>query len=168
MIENVKKFAEIMHKGAYRKGKDGTPDMSIPYIVHPEAVYNILRSLGVYDDTLLKSAWLHDVIEDTSATFEIIKDKFGIDVANLINEVSSDDEIKEKKKYLLAKMLKMSDEALTLKLADRLDNVKCSLLCSPEFISKYHNETFYIMDRLKRNLNGVHLKLISSIYDVLH
>ena len=159
-LEQAIEFAEQMHQGQYRKGDKK------PYVIHPQAVYSILKSFNIKDKVLLVAAWLHDTIEDTRATFNIIKKKFNKEVADLVKSVSSDKkEIVKlgKADYLLNKMIKMSNHALTLKLADRLHNVT-DIMTNPKAENLYQ-QTMYILAGLreKRNLQKVHKKLIKAI-----
>jgi (p)ppGpp synthase/HD superfamily hydrolase len=154
-------FAQDMHKGQVRKG-DGKP-----YAVHPQAVYSILKSFRVKDRELLVAAWLHDTIEDTAATFNAIKNKFNKNVANLVKAVSSSKkEIKSigKEVYLLKKMLAMSNNELTLKLADRLHNVTDILTMPAKTSENTFNQTTFILAGLKkRGLTKIQKKIIRAI-----
>jgi (p)ppGpp synthase/HD superfamily hydrolase len=141
-------FATQMHQGQFRKGDKK------PYVVHPQAVYSILKSFRVKDRVLLVAAWLHDTIEDTKATYNIIKRKFNQEVANLVKAVSSDKKliaIVGKEQYLLDKMIKMSNDELTLKLADRLHNVT-DIMTNPKADILY-NQTIFILNGLREKTN---------------
>jgi len=70
-------FAVKYHDGAFRKGTN------IPYIVHPLEAGVIALSI-TNDLEVVSASILHDVLEDTSATKEEIKEKFGVRVLNLI------------------------------------------------------------------------------------
>lgn len=153
-------FAETMHKGQIRKGNKK------PYVVHPKAVYSILKSFNIKDKVILIAAWLHDTIEDTQATYNTIKNQFNKEVAELVKQLSSDKkgiEALGKEEYLLKKMLKMDNNALTLKLADRLHNVS-DIMSMPNG-QKVYNQTTYIIQGLrdKRTLNKKHKKIIKAI-----
>jgi (p)ppGpp synthase/HD superfamily hydrolase len=158
-------FATQMHQGQFRKGDKK------PYVVHPQAVYSILKSFRVKDRVLLVAAWLHDTIEDTKATYNIIKRKFNQEVANLVKAVSSDKKliaIVGKEQYLLDKMIKMSNDELTLKLADRLHNVT-DIMTNPKADILY-NQTIFILNGLreKRTLIKIHKKIIKAIEKYLN
>lgn len=161
-LDQAIEFAQDMHQGQIRKSDKK------PYDVHPQAVYSILKSFKIKDKVLLVAAWLHDTIEDTQATYNIIKKKFNQEVADLVKQVSSSKkEILKvgKAEYILKKMLKMKQNALTLKLADRLHNVT-DIMTMPERTSeKTYNQTRYILDKLreKRPLNQVQKKIIKAI-----
>jgi hypothetical protein len=120
-------------------------------------------------DALISAAYLHDTIEDTDTTQEVLHDLFGGLVASLVKELTSDPEqIKKmgKAQYLSHKMAVMSSYALVIKLADRLDNVKdITTARTPQWRAKYAAETNQILDYIEktRALSGTHKKLISLI-----
>ena len=160
-------FAQDMHKGQIRKGDKK------PYAVHPQAVYSILKSFRVKDRELLVSAWLHDTIEDTKATYNDIKKKFNKRVADLVAGVSSSKkeiEMVGKEVYLLNKMLDMVNDELTLKLADRLHNVTDIMTMPAKTSEKTYNQTVFILNGLieKRNLKKIHKKIIRVIEKYLN
>lgn len=61
MLEVARDFAIKKHAGQMRKGGD-------PFIVHPQAVAQRLLDKGM-PKVMAVVAWLHDVIEDTDATY---------------------------------------------------------------------------------------------------
>lgn len=63
-IGNAMKLAWIAHYGYFRK------DGITPYVVHPIEVMRLLQKCGVTNQEILAVALLHDVIEDTSVTYE--------------------------------------------------------------------------------------------------
>src|SRR4051812_38562883 len=73
-------LAEKAHTGQVR-------DSGEPYIAHPLAVATVLAELRMDDDTIIASL-LHDVIEDSELAPEIIKEKFGEEVLNLVEGVT--------------------------------------------------------------------------------
>lgn len=155
-------FAAELHTGQHRKGTGE------PYIKHPRGVFKILRDVGVKDRELLVAAYLHDSIEDTPATYNMLKKEFSVGVANLVRQVTSDTKeiLKQgKEEYLSNKMIKMSDDALILKLADRLHNVDDITTSSKGFAEKMWIQTRYIINTLRteRSLNNTHKKLIRQI-----
>jgi len=103
----------------------------VPYISHPLAVAYILTQLKM-DVMTITSALLHDTIEDTEATREELEQQFGTDVAGLVVEVTDDKSLpKETRKALQVQNAgKKSARAQTLKLADKISNLR-SILASP-------------------------------------
>lgn len=157
-------YATKAHAGQTRSGGD-------PYISHPVRVADHIRKYKQSHnlDALISAAYLHDTIEDTDTTQEVLHDLFGGLVASLVQELTSDPEqIKKmgKAQYLAHKMAAMSSYALVIKLADRLDNVKdITTAKTPEWRAKYAKETNHILDYIEktRALSGTHNKLIELI-----
>jgi (p)ppGpp synthase/HD superfamily hydrolase len=167
-LEEAIKFAAEKHSGQTRKG-DGRP-----YILHPMSVLSRLNQVKKSSNPFLLMAvcMLHDTVEDCGVSLQEIADKFGYQVASLVEELTLDKTKYEtigKKEYLAQHCLKMSSYALAIKLADRLDNVSDMKSMSAEFRGKYRDETNYILRALlKREITKTHLKLIRSIDDILH
>jgi (p)ppGpp synthase/HD superfamily hydrolase len=161
-IAHAFSFADELHTGQHRKGTGE------PYIKHPRGVFKVLKSLKISNRELLIAAILHDSIEDTPATYNKIKKEFSKGVADMVRQVTSDKkEIQRqgKDEYLTNKMIKMSNSALTLKLADRLHNLS-DITTSPKgFAEKMWNQTRYIISALRddRVLNGIQKKIIRLI-----
>lgn len=169
--ENLKKaieYATKMHKGQTRLTGE-------PYINHPlHVLQNVLKYKESKNiETLLISACLHDTIEDTSATYYDIVERFGPQVASLVLEVTTDEDMKNalgKCQYLSIKMKNMSSWALVIKLCDRLDNVNDLLRCKDDkFKNKYINETIEILNYLIENakLSKTHVTIIEQIINLL-
>ena len=78
-------FALQMHGSQARESGE-------PYVVHPLKVAEILADMEM-DETTIVAALLHDCIEDTKASFDTIKEKFGADVAHLVDGVTKLDGI---------------------------------------------------------------------------
>lgn len=162
--EEALKYATQAHAGQTRSGGD-------PYITHPMRVADHIRQYKQSHnlDALISAAYLHDTIEDTDTTQEVLHDLFGGLVASLVKELTSDPEqIKKmgKAAYLSHKMAVMSSYGLVIKLADRLDNVKdITTAKTPEWRQKYAKETNQILDYIEktRALSGTHKKLIELI-----
>ncbi len=123
-IEKAYRLAEQAHAGQFRLSGD-------PYIVHPLSVAAILVELGMDTDCLC-AALLHDVVEDTDVTLEMIRKKFGYDVALMVDGVTKIRKIQfstkeEKQSENIRKMLlAMSEDirVIIIKLADRLHNMR--------------------------------------------
>jgi (p)ppGpp synthase/HD superfamily hydrolase len=70
-------FSAMVHKGQVRKSGE-------PYLVHPMEVANILAEMRL-DIGCIATGFLHDVVEDTYATVEEIDQRFGKDIAHLVD-----------------------------------------------------------------------------------
>ena len=158
-------FANKAHSGVRRKFSGD------PYFEHVRKVFKILKKVDT-NEILGTAALLHDVVEDTDFTYDDIKSEFGVKVADLVKELTSINELVSvmgKPGYLLDKMVTMSDDALTIKLCDRLQNLSDHFSASEKFRIKYYSETKYIIDNLKkwRHLNRRHLTIVNLIEGIL-
>ena len=127
-ILSAARFAAEKHSQQKRKGALGEP-----YLNHLIEVAELVAAGSQELDTeLVMAAFLHDVIEDTSVTLQGLKNLFGDDVANLVAEVTDDKSLsKEMRKQLQVQTAhKKSPRAQTLKLADKISNLR-SILASP-------------------------------------
>ncbi len=125
--EEIKEAAEYIikkHEGQYRKSGE-------PYYIHPIEASKILADLKL-DKTTIISGLLHDVVEDTDTTLEEISEKFGDDVALIVNGVTKIGKYKftsreeaeaENFRKMLVSMAK-DIRVILVKLADRLHNVR--------------------------------------------
>ncbi|MFQ6752614.1 MAG: HD domain-containing protein [Clostridia bacterium] len=159
-------FATKKHHGQMRK--DGVT----PYIVHPVGVADLVAEFAQdneYLDTMLVAALLHDTLEDTDTTYEEIYETFGDSVADIVDELTSDKEACKrigKGKYLKIKMQNMSEEALTIKIADRLYNMRDVACMKPEKIQQFIDQNIEIIDWLRHNranLTDTHIDLLKAL-----
>jgi len=98
----------------------------IPYIVHPLGVAKTLIEYGCPEHVIVAGI-LHDTVEDTPVTLNEIKETFGWHVAELVGAASETDKADtwENRKNHTVEMLKiLSEEALILVLADKMDNIR--------------------------------------------
>lgn len=161
LVLKALQFAQEKHAGQTRKVS------KLPYVTHTIAVSYIVAAFKRSKklEYLLVASILHDVLEDTDATFEELAGKFGPLVASLVFELTNDeDEIDRVGKlvYHKKKLVGLSSWALVIKLADRLSNV----MDNPS--EKMVRETLELMTHLscKRKLSGTHRKLVAEIVRV--
>jgi len=119
-IESAEFYAKDRHKHMTRK------DSITPYSDHLESVVSHLKSLGIIDEDILCSGWLHDTIEDTDTTFDDLYERFGKKVAVLVSSLSKDEKLpKKEREQLYVKQLKdASLDAKIIKLCDISANLK--------------------------------------------
>jgi len=112
-------YAAKHHAAQRRKGDDS------PYINHPINVFKHLTASYVTDAPTLAAAILHDVVEDTDATYEEIKVCFGIPIADIVAEVTDNKSLPkvERKRLQVSRMAQKSRSAQLIKMADKLDNI---------------------------------------------
>ena len=115
------RFAAEKHRDDRRKGA-----IAAPYINHPIAVAEQLAASGIDGDTeLLMAAVLHDVVEDTDATGEGLRARFGERVARMVMDVTDDKTLprRERKALVVRSIAGKSREARLIKLSDLIANV---------------------------------------------
>ena len=117
-------LAREAHKEQRRKSGE-------PYIMHPVAVAKIVAEELRLGANPIIAAFLHDVVEDTPYTIEDIRERFGDDVAFLVdvvtkkkkkNNVKTSSQIDNYKQMLDS--LHYDIRALLIKLSDRLHNMR--------------------------------------------
>lgn len=128
-MERIKKaivVSSTAHKNQVRKGTD------IPYIVHPYEVGFILRD-NDFDEDIIIAGILHDTLEDTELTREIIESEFGKKVLDIIIQVSESKlekaslSWKERKEIAIRRLESASREAKIVACADKLSNTRSML-----------------------------------------
>ncbi len=122
-----------------------------PYLEHLlEALEVLVRGAGVTDPDVLRAAVLHDVVEDTSCTVDDVRREFGDRVAELVGwvtipEAAGDDHKAVKEAYLTG-LRGAPDDAVLVKLADRVSNVQTLRnLSLPRQRDYYAQTVTYIM-----------------------
>ena len=161
-LDDAIKFAGIAHKGMVRKGGNQ------PYIFHPLEVLNI-ASLITLDDDILCAAILHDTVEDTPATIEDIKEKFGDKVAAMVSLESEDkktgkpkaDTWKERKQEAIDTLNNCNNYgAKVVCLADKVSNLR-------SFLREYLQRGDEFWDMFNQKDPKMHYWYYSSIKDAL-
>ncbi len=138
-LKDIVNFTIQAHEGQYRKSGE-------PYAVHPILVACITAHFSA-EETIVAAALLHDVVEDTKYDLEFVKQKWGEDIAHVVDGLTKIDEIREhellpsssNKKLITSalsfrKMLIASIDdprVLVVKLCDRLHNM-LTLTALPE------------------------------------
>lgn len=156
-IQDAYELANDAHKNQFRKSGD-------PYIIHPIAVARILAEELELGANPVIAALLHDVVEDTDHTIEEIKERFGDDVAFLVDVVTK----KKKEKYSHSKQIdnfrqllesmQYDVRAVLVKLADRLHNMRTLESMKPDKQMKIAGETDYFYAPLANRLGLYHIK----------
>ncbi len=143
-----------------------------PYTIHPVAVALTLTRYKA-DPTTIIAALLHDVIEDTPYTYNDIKERYGLEVANLVEGLTKIQKIQysdndnsgfmEETEYTsnFQKMLfSMSKDirVIWIKLSDRLNNMQTLKYLPLEKQIRISKETLAIYTPIAHKLGMYHLK----------
>jgi GTP pyrophosphokinase len=130
-LQTALAYSVEAHEGQFRKSGQ-------PYVIHPILVASIVASI-TDDEAMAIAALLHDVVEDTDVSIENILEKFGKDVAYLVEGLTKIDKIRDSelipsnsnerlvvsalsfRKMLLAGIKDI--RVLVIKLCDRLHNM---------------------------------------------
>lgn len=132
IVHDAFAFAMIKHHGQMRKYTDQ------PYIVHPIAVADIVRAVGGTKE-MVAAALLHDVLEDTDAKIYEMREHFGNKITDLVVELTDvyihpHHGNRATRKTLERQRLAMiSHDAMTIKVADLIDNSKTIVEHDPDF-----------------------------------
>lgn len=161
ILLTAQKFATYYHRNQVRKYTGE------PYIVHPAAVAAIVSNV-TGDVSVLCTAWLHDTIEDTEATFEIVRDTFGTKIANMVNMLTDVSTIADgnravRKALDCSHTAKASPDAQTVKLADLIHNTSSIVQYDPKFAITYLQEKRSLLNVLQcgdSKLYNIALKLL--------
>ena len=111
--------------------KDQLRDSGDPYLTHPVEVANILTDLKL-DSATIATGLLHDTIEDTKTTYQIVEKEFGKEVADLVDGVTKISVLEGKiiehsKAENIRKLILATSKdirVLLVKIADRLHNMR--------------------------------------------
>ena len=166
-------FSAFEHKGQVRHSGE-------PYMVHPLEVADFLANLRL-DVVAIAAGLLHDVVEDTLTTIEIIAERFGPEVAHVVEGVTKIGAIpfqsnEERQAENFRKMLlAMVDDirVILVKLADRLHNMRTLHHLPEERRAKIAQETLDIyapianrlgMSKVKNELEELAFRYLEPSY----
>src|ERR1700736_3249203 len=152
LLRRAFEFAAEQHRTQFRKSGD-------PYLSHPLEVAHILADMKL-DITTLCAALLHDVVEDTRISTERIAERFGPDIARLVEGVTKISRLdllapEARQAENVGKMLLalVNDvRVVVVKLADRLHNMRTLGFLPPEKQQRIARETLDIYSPIAHRL----------------
>lgn len=135
--EQARRYATEVHAAAGQRRKYTDE----PYIVHPAAVVDLVRSV-TGNEYMLAAAWLHDTVEDTGTTLEDIRQQFGCEVAELVGMLTDKKQPQAKNRTArkvahFRHTAAAAPDAQTIKLADIIDNTRAIVQYDPHFARIY-------------------------------
>src|SRR5207302_3314786 len=144
LVRRAYEIAAERHRAQLRRSGE-------PYLTHLLEVAHILADMRL-DATTLTAALLHDVIEDTEFPVSRIEERFGAEVAHLVEGVTKIGRLKmmapearqaeNVRKMLLAMVNDV--RVVLVKLADRLHNMRTLEYLEPEKQQRISRETLDI------------------------
>ncbi len=157
-LRAVYDFSAEMHRDQLRRSGE-------PYMVHPLNVAWLLADLN-FDQTCVAVGLLHDVLEDTLTTREVLESEFGGEIAELVDGVTKigrheyvrRDEAQAEtfRKMILASAKDI--RVIVVKLADRLHNMQTLQHLSPEARRRISRETLEIYSPIAHRLGMAKVK----------
>jgi len=158
LIYEAYEFAKKSHHGQRRSSGE-------EFIVHPLGVARIIVEMNL-DTASVAAAILHDVVEDTDVDIDTIRDKFGSEIADIIDGLTKLSAIKtashqkEQADNLRKMIIAMARDirVILIKLADRLHNMQTLRFLAPEKQKKKAKETIEIYAPLAHRLGISQLK----------
>ena len=154
-IERAFAFACESHEGQERRsGED--------FITHPLGVARICAGMRL-DTATLSAALLHDTVEDTSASLDEVRERFGDEIAQLVDGVTKLTEItfrsrdeRQAENYRKMMVAMATDvRVILIKLADRLHNMRTLGALPKQKQMEKARETLEIFAPLAHRL-GIH------------
>lgn len=143
LVKRAYDFAKQAHQGQKRRSGE-------PYFNHSQAAAESITEWGL-DEATIAAALLHDIVEDTSYSLEEIKEKFGEEVAFLVDGVTKigkvryrgvESKVENLRKFIL--YLSQDIRVILVKLADRLHNMKTLSALPPQKQKRIALETMDI------------------------
>ena len=172
-VERVKeayRFSDQAHLGQFRASGE-------PYISHPIAVTEICAGWKLDADSLM-AALLHDVIEDQDVPKSELAERFGPDVAEIVDGLSKLDRLEfatkaEQQAESFRKMLlamARDVRVILIKLADRLHNMRTLGAIGPEKRRRIARETLDIYSPIahRLGLNSLFRELQDLCFQAIH
>ncbi len=170
LIKDAYRFSDQAHLGQFRSSGS-------PYITHPIAVAEICAGWKLDADALC-AALLHDVMEDQGITKQELLEKFGNDVADMVDGLSKLDRLdfatkaqqqaESFRKMLLA--MARDIRVILIKLADRLHNMRTLDAVNPEKRRRVARETLdiYAPIAYRLGLNALYRELQDLCFEAMH
>lgn len=125
----------------------------VPYIEHPRAVEELVRSVP-HTPVMRAAAFLHDVVEDTDETIDEIRARFGNEVADMVGWLSDvskpEDGNRARRKQIDREHTAAAPaDVKTVKLADLIDNSRTITAHDPNFAKVYMVEKRLLLEVLR-------------------
>ncbi len=156
LVDKAKTFATAAHAAVGQLRKYTFE----PYIVHPAEVASIVATVPGHTPEMLAAAWLHDTVEDTGVTIELVRAEFGAEVAELVGwltDVSRPDHGNRaaRKAVDRAHTAGAPAAAQTIKLADLIANTRSIMEHDEKFAATYLAEKRQLLEVMTKGDAGL-------------
>jgi (p)ppGpp synthase/HD superfamily hydrolase len=137
------------------------------YWHHPEEVVGILQQYPA-TDAMLAAAWLHDVVEDTGVTQDVIVAEFGTVIAGYVDwltdkSTAEDGNRAVRKKKDADRLAQAPWEVQTIKYADLISNTKSIVEHDENFAKTYLKEKAYLLSVMYRGYDRLYERALENI-----
>jgi (p)ppGpp synthase/HD superfamily hydrolase len=147
-VQNAISLVVHYHRNQYREDGGGY----LPSLAHFMGVATQLWEWGIANQDLIAEAICHDILEDTECPFRQLTEALGERSAAVVEELTfrppSDGEKAQAKEQYLASFMGKSLNALVIKVADRVQNVRAFQCHRPDYATKYFNKAEPLFDAL--------------------
>ena len=150
IVERARVFATAAH-AAVGQTRKYTGE---PYVVHPIEVSELVASVGG-TEAMVAAALLHDVLEDTEVTVDVLEELFGSEVADLVlwlTDISKPEDGNRSTRKALDRQHSAAAPAAaqTIKVADLISNTRTIVEFDPGFAKTYLEEKRLLLEVLTR------------------
>ena len=167
LYQEAIKFATSKHN----EKKQKVPGTNLPYLMHLSNVAMEILIAGSKNDSFntayaVQVALLHDTLEDTSTTFEELKDKFGFRIAQAVSALSKNKNLPKAQQMQdsIHRIKKMQKEVWAVKLADRITNLqKPPARWNLKKKKAYQSEAKFILQELGKDNDYLAKRIESKI-----
>lgn len=157
LVERTRSYVAKAHEGQ-KYGEE------FPYFVHLWTAYSVAVRFGIVDPVILSAVLGHDLLEDTTRTYEDIATFLSPDVADMIALVSEPRGLTRKEKHAISyPRIARSNGARIVKLCDRISHVEFG----GKKVTMYRKEHAGFKQALGASLTDVEGKMWDYLDDLL-
>lgn len=147
IVREARLFATAAHHAIDQRRKYTNE----PYIGHPQRVVELVEGV-IHTPEMLAAAWLHDVVEDTKVSMDVIYEAFGADIGNMVyaltNESLAVGNRAKRHKMNTERLAKASWQVKAIKCADLIDNTSTIVQFDPKFAPTYLREKLETLEAI--------------------
>lgn len=150
LIDKARTFATVAH-AAVGQVRKYTGE---PYINHPVAVARIVKKFNG-TESMICAALLHDVVEDTQVSIDLVRAEFGDYIAALVSDLTDVSKPEDGNRAIRKAIDRDHSaaacaEAQTVKVADLIDNGKNIAMHDPDFARVFFKEKALLLGVLTK------------------